>query len=131
MVLRTSNNDIAIYSPYHDSSKPRSEAPLQFLKLPCQYLPEAPREGFADDVEFQVKERLSSLPDFYGHSAVIMTGSVSCLILKTASTYPHVIPLRDHDILELAGCNASFCQRGVARLDTSVRDARLKEVKRR
>ena len=49
LILRSSNNDLVIYSPYHDSSKSRAKAQLQFLKhgkaLP-RILKSIPRRDF-------------------------------------------------------------------------------------
>ena len=120
MILRSSNNDLIIYSPYHDSTKARSEASLQFLKLPCQFMPEAPREALMDEDEIQSKERLLALPDFQGHSAVVMTGSAPCLVLKTAASNPQVVPVKGRGTLDLSAFNTPFCPRGIAHLNSSV-----------
>ena len=120
MVLRASTNDLAIYAPYHDSTEPSSKASLRFTKLPCRFIAEAPQEAFADDAEIQVKERLSAVSNFHGLSIVMLTGSLSCFVMKTAATNPQVLPLRKHNVLDLSSFHSSECPNGVASLASSV-----------
>ena len=120
MIVRSSNNDLTIYSPYHVSTHDREDASLQFLKLPCQFMPEAPRVALVDEPEMQANERLLAIPDFCGFSAVVLTGSTSQFILKTATGNPQVVSARGRNTLDLSAVHVPFCSRGVAQLNTQV-----------
>ena len=120
MIVRTSNNDLAVYSPYHDSTHDRNDASLQFLKLPCPFMPEAPRVALVDEPEKQANERLLAIPDFCGFSAVVLTGSTPHFILKTSTSNPQVISARGQNMLDLSALHLPFCPRGVAQLDIQV-----------
>ena len=118
LIARSSNNDLAVYAPYHDSAKNQQDASLRFLKVPCPFMPEAPREGLLDELTVQAKERLIAIADFQGLSVVILTGSTSHFILKTSASHPQVVSTQDDGLLDICASSTTFCARGTAHLDS-------------
>lgn len=99
--LRSNNNDIILYSPYHDTRKRGQGAALQFRKIDSHRIPKAPpNDTSISDLQAE-RSALRVLPDFGGYHAVFVPGISPCLIFKSASSNPKIIDLRTDQLASL------------------------------
>lgn len=86
-------------------------------------LSKTPLEGSSGSYSGSRHQRTQSLrvlANVGGFSSVAMTGDSPCLILKHASSQPHVQNLRGKAVHSLSGYNTSTCERGFVFVDPDV-----------
>lgn len=124
MKLRTTSEDVILYRPYHTGSE--EEKPienLRFSKIANYNLSKTPLDGASESSSSSRHQRTQSLrvlANVGGFSSVAMTGDSPCLILKHASSQPHVQNLRGKAVHSLSSFNTDTCERGFVFVDVDV-----------
>ena len=83
---------MTVYQPYQTPQGTGSGSPLRFLKSATHRTTKSTLDGDFSDGE-QRAQALQSLPDLNGYSAVFMSGLSPCVIIKSASSNPEIVPL--------------------------------------
>lgn len=117
LVLRTSTEDLVIYSAYHYPSKQADEpftTNLRWQKVCQPHL-----TPYTDDVSSEPEHlhMLRRMSNVGGYSTVVMAGSSPCLILKESSTLPKVVPLAGEAVKGVSRYHTAQCNNGFAYVD--------------
>ena len=120
--VRTSWDDVVVYKPYSfpqsDSEHPFTSN-LRWVKLDHPLI--ANWEDM-EDVTSEEGSRLKPLADISGYSAVFIKGKTSHLILKEASSTPHILELRISGLQDLTSFHTLRCEKGFAYIGQEVSD---------
>lgn len=118
LILRTENDDLAIYKPFRVSTEAHS---LRFLRETNHFLAKLPTNVSNQPEEGQQRSRpLRILPDVGGFSVVFMPGVSASFIFKTSTSPPHVIRLRERFVRGLSSFDyiSSGCEKGFIYVDS-------------
>lgn len=103
MQLRTSYDDVVLYQPYQDSTKPDDEAALQFFRVSNHHIPKLdetdPEEGRSLGHSSLRAVQLAS-----GLATVFVTGQSPRIVIKNASCDPQVIGIKQDLVMHIVGC---------------------------
>lgn len=122
--LRSGSNDLILYQPYHSSVPGKSDATLHFLKIPNpQFTKTSLPSLYDDEVEDDRREPMRAINDLDGYSTIFLPGQAPTFILKSASSPPQLVNMREKPIQCLTRLNISQCERGFAYVDQRVRRA--------
>ncbi|WEW58506.1 mRNA cleavage and polyadenylation factor subunit [Emydomyces testavorans] len=126
MILRTTNDDLVIYQPYHPKSSSK-DPDLRLLKLSDHFVPKYDPEAGAEISERTNFKSLRALPDLCGYKTVFMPGLNPCFIMKSSTSSPHVLRLRGKPVSSVSSFHIPACEKGFAYIDTEnvVRMCRL------
>ncbi|KAK2798780.1 mRNA cleavage and polyadenylation factor subunit [Onygenales sp. PD_10] len=118
MILRSANNDLTIYEPYHTTAEKLSSN-LRFRKSANHYFPRSPTGSSleSEDNSRQLTRPLRALGDVCGYRTVFMSGSCPCFIIKSATSAPHILNLRGKTVHSLSGFNIPACEKGFVYVD--------------
>lgn len=107
--------------PYQDAKCRASDnSSLKFSKISNYHLPVAFEEDTDDPLAEQRTRPLRAIHDLDGYSSVFMPGPAPCLIVKSTSSEPKVITLREGQVPWLVGLNTTKCPKGLAYVDRHV-----------
>lgn len=117
LVIRTENDDLAIYQPFHYPVSSQGEpftTNLQWRKVPQPRL-----TSYSDDTSSQPERqsRLTVLNDIGGYSSIFHAGPSPSFILKEASSSPKVVPLGSGAVRGLTSFHTAQYDRGFAYVD--------------
>ncbi|KAL8766924.1 MAG: hypothetical protein Q9209_006405 [Squamulea sp. 1 TL-2023] len=119
VVLRSAVNDVIIYQPYQSPVPGTRDTALRFLKLPS---PKSSKpslfSNFDDDTDFR-REPMRAIHDLDGYNTVFLSGASPTFIIKSASSPPQLISMRDKPVQSLTDLNTRACERGFAYVDES------------
>ncbi|KAI9835730.1 MAG: hypothetical protein M1819_001908 [Sarea resinae] len=125
MILRTANDDLTIYEPYHwrdGGSETSLSSSLHFLKIPNPHLPKSPAEAAHDDTEGNQGGRanpLRAVSNIGGYSTVFLPGSSPSFIIKSAQSIPKVLNLQGKAVRGMSGFHTGGCDRGFVYVDNN------------
>jgi cleavage and polyadenylation specificity factor subunit 1 len=122
LIVRTANDDLAIYKPFHYPARPTSSSQpfttdLRWIKLSQKHLPKYSPEPVMDAEDIGQQSTLVALENVGGYSAVFQQGASPCFIFKEASSAPRVISLHGKAVKGLTSYNTPSCERGFAYID--------------
>ncbi|KAF2754100.1 hypothetical protein EJ05DRAFT_494539 [Pseudovirgaria hyperparasitica] len=120
LIVRTSLDDLVIYSPFHFPSGDGTEpftTNLRWLKASQPQLPRYSEEAAAESLKSANATTLKVLRSVGGYSTVFQGGASPSFILKEASDSPKVIPLRGKPINAITKHHTSTCEQGFASID--------------
>ncbi|KAL8777045.1 MAG: hypothetical protein Q9213_008033, partial [Squamulea squamosa] len=117
LILRSAVNDAIIYQPYQSPVPGTRDTTLHFLKLPNPTFSKISLpSSYNDDTDFR-REPMRAIHDLDGYSTVFLPGDSPTFIIKSASSPPQMITMRDKPVLSLTGLNTMTCERGFAYVD--------------
>ncbi|KKK23785.1 hypothetical protein AOCH_000296 [Aspergillus ochraceoroseus] len=93
LILRTENDDLAVYRPFLTSSSDKEVPGLKFLKEVNHALPSIPSATTKLNGQSEPKP-LRILPNISGLSSIFMPGASAGFVFKTSSSSPHFVRLR-------------------------------------
>ncbi|KIX01831.1 uncharacterized protein Z518_09558 [Rhinocladiella mackenziei CBS 650.93] len=113
LVVRTTTGDIALYEPF---AIPDVGGSFKFKKVMTKSA-ETPDDQEEEEGEQSSMRPMQIIPNFSGRSSVFIPGSRPLIILREASTMPHVYEMNTDNIKSMSSIHVDFCQNGVAFLD--------------
>ncbi|TPX25049.1 mRNA cleavage and polyadenylation factor subunit [Coccidioides immitis] len=123
MILRTANDDLILYQPYHPKTS-LDKPELRFVKIIDHFLP---RFDPSPKAYMPHSKFLRAYSDICGYKTVFMSGSNPCFVMKSSTSSPHVLRLRGEAVSSLSSFHIPACEKGFAYVDASnmVRMCRL------
>ena len=124
--LRSINDDLIIFKPYHYSSTPhdtKSISELRLLKIATPQLPETSSKVAYDETEIHNNRRgrsLKALDGIDGRSCVFLPGTSPSFVFKSAPSDPSIVPLANGTIHSMSLFNSRECSNGFVYIDDSV-----------
>ncbi|KAI1618471.1 histone H2A [Exophiala viscosa] len=112
LVLRNVTGDVVLYEPF---ANPEVVGSFKFKKVATK--PAQDAEGADEDGYQSTKPPMEVLQDFAGHASVIVPGFHPFVILKQASTMPHIYELDAANMRSVSAVNFSMCTKGFAFVD--------------
>ncbi len=113
LVLRNVTGDVVLYEPF---AIPEVVGSFKFTKVATK--PAQDAEDQTDEDGYQsTKPPMEVLQDFGGHASVIVPGFHPFVILKQASTMPHIYELAAVNMRSVSPVNLSMCTQGFAFVD--------------
>ncbi|KAJ9610046.1 mRNA cleavage and polyadenylation factor subunit [Cladophialophora chaetospira] len=113
LVVRTTTNDIVIYEPF---AVPNVAGSFKFKKITTKPA-EAPEDLVEEEGEESSLQPMRVVKDIDGHASVFIPGAHPMLILREASTLPHIYELNVQNIKSLSAVNMSTSPHGFVFID--------------
>ncbi|OCT51295.1 Protein CFT1 [Cladophialophora carrionii] len=101
LVVRSTTNDLVIYEPF---AVPNVVGSFKFKKIATKPA-EAPEDTVEEEGEESSLQPMQVIRDIAGHASVFVPGAQPMLILREASTMPHVYELKPQNIKSLSAIN--------------------------
>ncbi|EXJ58311.1 hypothetical protein A1O7_05736 [Cladophialophora yegresii CBS 114405] len=101
LVVRNTTNDLVIYEPFAVLNVVGS---FRFKKIATKPA-EAPEDTVEEEGEESSLQPMQVIRDIAGHASVFVPGAQPMLILREASTMPHVYELKPQNIKSLSAAN--------------------------
>ncbi|KAL8729979.1 MAG: hypothetical protein Q9181_004825 [Wetmoreana brouardii] len=117
LILRSATDDLIIYQPYQATKPGSHDTPLHLLKIPSLHLEKCSMPETYDEDESTKREPLRSISDINGYSAVFLPGETPVFIIKSASSPPKLVSMRDKPVRSLTHLNTARCKKGFAYID--------------
>ncbi|KAK4940166.1 mRNA cleavage and polyadenylation factor subunit [Elasticomyces elasticus] len=113
LVLRNVTGDVVLYEPF---PIPEVVGSFKFRKVATK--PAQDAEDQTDEDGYQsTKPSMEVIRDFGSHASVIVPGYHPFVILKEASTMPHIYELAAANMRSVSAVNLSMCRQGFAFVD--------------
>jgi cleavage and polyadenylation specificity factor subunit 1 len=113
LVVRNTTNDIVIYEPF---AVPNVVGSFKFKKITTRPA-EAPEDTVEEEGEESSLQPMQVISDIAGHASVFVPGPQPMLILREASTMPHVYELKPQNIKSLSAVNTGANPHGFVFID--------------
>ncbi|KAI9706218.1 MAG: hypothetical protein M1812_008248 [Candelaria pacifica] len=135
LILRSANDDITIYEPFHyhqDVASPGPLSSLRFNKISNSTIAKSSKDStrnLADDEHEPRTSPLRAMSNIGGYSTVFLPGDSPSFLLKSATSKPRVLDLRGKGVKGMSSLHTKSCERGWAYVDIEgiVRFAQLPE----
>jgi hypothetical protein len=119
--LKTRDDDVVLYQPYQDSTKPEEEAALQFIRAVSHYIPQIHvDEDTENGVEDPDGTPLRAVQMSSGLATVFVPGKSPRIIIKTAACDPKTIGISQSYLHCVAGCTSEQGGDKVLTIDNEV-----------
>ncbi|KAI9698522.1 MAG: mRNA cleavage and polyadenylation factor subunit [Candelina mexicana] len=118
LILRSANDDITIYEPFHypqDVTNPGLLSSLRFNKIPSSTIAKTPEYATQDvvgDKQEPRKSPLRAMSNVGGYSTVFLPNESSSFLMKSASSKPRILSLRGKGVRGMSSLHTAMCQRG-------------------
>ncbi|KAF2417221.1 hypothetical protein EJ08DRAFT_654574 [Tothia fuscella] len=120
LIVRTSNDDLIIYEPFHLPADTRGQSfttNLRWRKISQPRLAKYSEESELESVTSGRESLLRRIDNIGGYSTVFQAGTSPCFVLKEASSSPRVVALRGKAVRGLSGFHTAKYDRGFAYVD--------------
>ncbi|KAL9591984.1 MAG: hypothetical protein Q9179_007176, partial [Wetmoreana sp. 5 TL-2023] len=117
LILRSAADDLIIYQPYQASKPGSRDTLLHLLKISSLHLAKYSIPETYDEDQSRKREPLRPIIDVNNYSAVFMPGEIPIFIIKSASSPPKLVSMRDKPVRSLTQLNTARCKKGFAYID--------------
>ncbi|KAL8685626.1 MAG: hypothetical protein Q9218_007644, partial [Villophora microphyllina] len=117
LILRSAIGDAIIYQPFQSPKPGTRDTTLHFLKIPAPRLPKISASTVYDEDGERQAEPMRAISDIGGYSTVFLPGDAPAILIKSASSAPQLLSIRDETIRSLTRLNTQKCPQGFAYLD--------------
>ncbi|KAL9026570.1 MAG: hypothetical protein Q9196_004784, partial [Gyalolechia fulgens] len=116
LLLRSASNDVIIYQPYQSYASGSPDATLHFLK---HSNPHFTKTSISSDYDSESNERehMLGITDLSGYSTVFIPGQTPAFIIKSASSPPQLISMREKSIRSMTRLRRRTLELGFAYID--------------
>ncbi|KAL8931936.1 MAG: hypothetical protein Q9216_007019, partial [Gyalolechia sp. 2 TL-2023] len=114
LLLRSASNDVIIYQPYQSYVPGSPDKALHFLKLSNPYFTKTSIDSTYGDDEPKRREPMFAMTDLSGYSTVFIAGEAPTFVIKSASSPPQLISMRETSISSMTRLRRQGLEAGLA-----------------